>query len=925
MPSLICIPIVGPTLAEARQQLSQAKLVADTVELRLDLFSSFTVEEIRQLRQAFSIPMILTCRSVEQGGKFKGSEEQRVALLYSLLSVNPDYMDVEYHLSEEIIRHFQKLSPQTKWILSWHHFHETPQDLEAIFNRMQTIPADIYKIAVETHSICDALRLLCFAKKVNHVQPKLAAMGMGEFGQYTRILSPIVSCPLTFAALNPQLSTVPGQLDVHTLLNVYHFRQLNSQTELFGLIGHPVEHSRSHLTHNAVLRQLGLNAVYVKFPVGADELEAFLGYSCELNLKGLSVTMPHKQTIRPFLTQTDSIGACNTIVVQGPQLIGFNTDGLGALNALKIADYANQKMIVLGAGGTATAIAYEAQKRGIQVHILNRTSTKGESLAREINGTAGHFRDFATLMQQGYNIVIQATSVGMSSQPDALPLDLAQLRPGTHVLDVVSHPIDTSFIRQARRQGCIVQTGIEMFIHQAVLQFQYWLEEGVDPLKIESILRQELNETSSQSCLMVYRSQLKGTVGVPPSKSHSIRAVLLGGMAAGQSTIKNLLPSPDVMKAIQAIKLLGAAVHEYDNNTIEIMGVGGRPLQADNVIDVGNSGQVLRFVGALSALSSSYTVLTGDASIRSNRPIQPLLEGLRGLGAFAESTRQNGLAPMIVKGPLKAGKATLSGEDSQPVSALLMAAAFVEGKTEINVKRAGEKPWIALTLSWLDRLGVQYHHHNFEKFTVLGHPIRPGFHLTIPGDWSSAAFPLVAALVTRSCIKLENVDFQDVQGDKCIVPILRQMGARIEIDDASQTVYIQGDCQLKGQTIDLNAMIDAVTILAVLGCFAEGETHLINGAIARQKECNRLTCITHELRKMGARIVEKDDGLIIYPSRLYGTIVESHGDHRVALSLIVAGMGAEGETCVRGIECTEKSYPDFLASMIGLGAAIKRV
>lgn len=412
----------------------------------------------------------------------------------------------------------------------------------------------------------------------------------------------------------------------------------------------------------------------------------------------------------------------------------------------------------------------------------------------------------------------------------------------------------------------------------------------------------------------VKKNSLSGSLRLPSSKSHTIRAILFAAFTQGVSRLHHLLDSPDATCAIQAVRHFGAKVEKTPTG-LQIEGVAGQPQPSDDVIDAGNSGQVLRFASALAALGDSYTVFTGDESIRSNRPIQPLLDGLRGLQAWAFSTRENGYAPLIVKGPLKAGVTYLDGGDSQPVSALLMAAAFTDGETQIHVTNGGEKPWLALTLSWLDRLGVKYSHLNFDHFIIQGKKHRPAFEVTIPGDLSSLAFPLAAALITKSEILIEHVDLEDIQGDKVLVFVLQSMGACLEVDSENCRLKVLANSQLQGQVIDVNDFIDAVPILAVLGCYAKGETHLINASIARKKESNRLACMTAELKKMGACIEETEDGLKVKQSPLKGTTVNSHGDHRLAMSLIVAGLGAEGETEVHGIECINKSYPSFLEDL----------
>lgn len=410
--------------------------------------------------------------------------------------------------------------------------------------------------------------------------------------------------------------------------------------------------------------------------------------------------------------------------------------------------------------------------------------------------------------------------------------------------------------------------------------------------------------------------KLHGTIKVPSSKSHTIRSLLFALMAKGKTKIREALPSPDTFSMLDAIRHLGAKI-DIDQGTLVIQGVAGKLRPAEDVIQCGNSGQVLRFIGALAALSSSYTALTGDLSIRHNRPVMPLLDGLTQLGALAVSTRLDGFAPIIVKGPVKKGKAIIEGEDSQPVSGLLMLGAF--SKLDLEVKNPGEKPWVALTLSWLDRFGIAYENHNFEHFKTSGGARIDGFEYTVPGDFSSAAFPLVAALLTQSEIVLDNIDLNDIQGDKAIIPTLESMGARFESHGSK--FFIKKHTGLKGTRIDINDFIDALPILAVAACFASAKTEIVNGAIARKKESDRIHGIAVELKKMGAHIEELPDGLVIYPSKLRGSLhLESHLDHRLAMALCVAAIASEGESVVRGIECIGKSYPNFIEDFKKIGA-----
>ena len=423
---------------------------------------------------------------------------------------------------------------------------------------------------------------------------------------------------------------------------------------------------------------------------------------------------------------------------------------------------------------------------------------------------------------------------------------------------------------------------------------------------------------------MPYRvspSRLQGAITIPSSKSHTLRAILFASLARGQSTIRQYLPSPDTQAMIAACRLLGAEI-EVTPQHLTILGTAGKPKTPENVIEAGNSGQVLRFVAAVAALTPGYTIVTGDASVRTNRPVQPLLDGLKLLGVFAVSAQGNGSAPIIIKGPLQGGQTQLDGDDSQPVSALLIASAFAPNPTTILVNNPGETPWIELTLDWFRRLNIEIQHQGYTHYTVMGQAAYPGFDYTVPGDFSSCAFPLVAALITDSALSLQNLDMQDVQGDKALIMTLQEMGARIIINADNRSVHIEPGATLIGQPIDVNRYIDALPILAVLACFARGETLITGAAIARKKESDRLAIITQMLQRMGAAIEELPDGLRIQPATLQGAKVSSFADHRIAMALTVAGLAAKGETVISDTSCVEKSYPNFVASMQQVGAIL---
>jgi len=420
----------------------------------------------------------------------------------------------------------------------------------------------------------------------------------------------------------------------------------------------------------------------------------------------------------------------------------------------------------------------------------------------------------------------------------------------------------------------------------------------------------------------VRKGFLQGEIEVPSSKSHTLRAILFAALAVGKSVIHRYLDSSDTESMIKACRHMGAKIDIFEDR-LEIEGVAGAVGPFEDVIDAGNSGIVLRFFSAIGALSSFPVVITGDHSIRHVRPIQPLLDALETLDVIVQTLRGDGFAPVIIKGPLKPGKTTIDGADSQPVSALLVAAAFAKGPVEIEVKNPGEKPWVALTLHWFDLLGIPYEQQGFDCFKLQGNARIKGFTYTVPGDFSTAAFPIAAAIVTGSELNIHNIDMEDAQGDKALIPVFQKMGANIEVK--GKTLTVKKCATLKGVTVDINDFVDALPILAVVACYAEGTTHIYNGAVAKGKECNRIETIASQLQKMGADIHATADGLLIKGAPLKGADLHSHQDHRMAMSLAVAGMGAEGDTTISSVDCVCKTFPDFAKAFQALGAPIEEL
>jgi len=419
----------------------------------------------------------------------------------------------------------------------------------------------------------------------------------------------------------------------------------------------------------------------------------------------------------------------------------------------------------------------------------------------------------------------------------------------------------------------------------------------------------------------VQRSQLSGKISIPASKSHTIRAFLIATLADGESKIINPLTEGDGESALNAAIAFGASVVRKENELL-VNGVAGKPNPASTIF-MGNSGTGSNLFCSAAAIVDREITFDGDSSLRS-RPMLPILNALKMLGAEWTSEGQKGYPPFTIKGPIKGGEVTVAGNNSQYLSSLLLTTPLLEGDTHITVTNLSEKPYVEITLWWLRKMGIKFEGDvESGKFIVYGGQKYSPICEEIAGDFSGATFAAVAASITGGPITIANIDFTDPQGDKEVFTVLQKMGAKL-VHNNDGTCGMSAD-SLIGCEIDLNAMPDALPALAVLGTVAQGETRLVNVAQARIKETDRITVMCTELRKMGADIEELPDGLIIRQSKLHGAEVNGHDDHRVVMSLTLAGMIADGTTTVDTVEHAAVTYPTFANDFIALGAKIIRI
>jgi 3-dehydroquinate dehydratase / shikimate dehydrogenase len=491
--SMLCVTVARTRhkhmIAEHAEVAEQG---AKLVELRLDYIGR-SIDLARLLKNR-PTPVVVTCRRREDGGRWERSEEERLMLLRSAIAMGIEYVDLEEDTALKIPRY-----GKTKRIVSLHNFEGTPNDLESIHEGLTKIDADIVKIATLSNSFSDTARMLDL---MQNAKVPTIGISMGEFGTPTRILAMRYGAPFSFCVYNSDRRVAPGQLSFEQMHHVYRAETITEDTKLFGVVADPVAHSYSPLIHNASFQANDLNYRYVPFRVAADELEFFLSWCKQNKIGGLSVTIPHKQAILPLLTQAESaaqgIGACNTVVFNEDEMVGYNTDYRAAMDCLTEAmikitgnatePFSKQSVLILGSGGVSRAIAYGLAQRRAALTIANRNRESAENLARHINRTAAAQLELvsnckAIPWEERHalepKIIVNGTPVGMFPEMDESPFPAKAFRQGTLVFDTVYNPEQTLFIKHAKAANCPIITGLQMFVRQAA--YQYRLFTGMEP------------------------------------------------------------------------------------------------------------------------------------------------------------------------------------------------------------------------------------------------------------------------------------------------------------------------------------------------------------------------------------------------------------------------------------------------------------
>jgi len=470
----LCAVVAAETSREMRLLVRLGLRRTRALELRLDYLRDAKEREaflswLRRRRPR--AVLIATFRRKEGGGLFAGSREEEIAILAQAARAGCAWCDVEIETAKGMARGelLRALSP-ARVIVSYHDFRETPRNLAGIVRRLERAGGHSVKIAVQSHSVSDSVR----ACELAGSRRDLVAIPMGEFGLAGRVLSLRMGSALAYGAV--EQTTAPGQLSLDAMIDLYRAARITRRTRVFGVIGDPIGHSLSPLMHNTAFHARKFDAVFVPFLVR--NLREFLRAMRGFGVAGLSVTIPHKETILRFLDGCDPlaarIGAVNTVVVRGGgRLYGYNTDYIGVLRSLeRRMRLAGSRVLLFGAGGAARAAAFALAQAGSIVCLCARRPERARALARAAGGQVVARGDLAN---EFFDAIVNCTPVGMHPRGGS-PLSAAELNCRI-VMDMVYRPRETELLRLARRKGLEIISGLEMFLAQGFAQYEIWTGE----------------------------------------------------------------------------------------------------------------------------------------------------------------------------------------------------------------------------------------------------------------------------------------------------------------------------------------------------------------------------------------------------------------------------------------------------------------
>ncbi len=415
-----------------------------------------------------------------------------------------------------------------------------------------------------------------------------------------------------------------------------------------------------------------------------------------------------------------------------------------------------------------------------------------------------------------------------------------------------------------------------------------------------------------------------GSVAVPPSKSYTHRAIIAASLSSGESKVYNHLVSRDTIATTNACRAMGAKLDEEGSCLVV---AGSEPRAADDIVNVENSGTTLRFMTSVFALPrQGYTILTGDASIR-RRPMQGLLDALGELGAKAKSANGNGCAPIIVgEGGMQGGDVEIRGDvSSQFVSSILIASPLAREDTSLRVSDMVSRPYVEATLRLSAFHGIEIEREGDSVFRIKGGQEYTPADFSVPGDFGSAAFVMGAVALAGGTVEISGLTTSLPQGDLAALDFFRRLGIRLDVRHDS--VRVAGDGEgLNGGVFDLADSPDLLPVLSVLSLKCDGPVEVRGVSHARFKESDRIKAAVEGLRRLGAVVEEREDGLkAVKPKEVKAAVLDAHDDHRMFMAFCLASLLAPGSVRVAGAESLDVSYPSFLEDLAELGAKVTRV
>lgn len=496
----MCVPVWASNPADLVQKADVVVRENPFIEFRLDYLSKpgLAFQKLKTFVEYHPEALIVaTCRRVANGGRFRGSIPAQVDILVKAANIGCHLVDLELETAARVKpTAFERLRRSANLILSYHDFRGT-RKLDETLAKMQQYPADFFKIVSTANSLYDNVTMMKFLERHSHSH-SLVGLCMGEQGIISRVLAVRAGSQFTFAAASPGEETAPGQIAARTLRETYRIDMVDAATRVYGVAGDPIAHSLSPLMLNTAFRRENVNGVYLALHAKAmDDLMACVN---DIPIAGLSVTMPYKEQILKYLDKTDplttKIGACNTVVrAQDGKLYGFNTDVAGVVRPLEMRmRLAGTKILVLGAGGSARAAVFGLKERGADVSILNRTAGPAQNLAKQARAKA---INRTMLKKLEFDVIINATPVGMNGNRDPLPISEAEFK-ARYFFEMVYNPAETRMVKIARAKGMHVILGSEMFVQQGARQFEIWSGKPAPAMEMQRVVDFALAQRAAQ-------------------------------------------------------------------------------------------------------------------------------------------------------------------------------------------------------------------------------------------------------------------------------------------------------------------------------------------------------------------------------------------------------------------------------------------